>query len=360
MKKTLTVNLGGVVFNIDEDAYEMLDKYLTSLRLHFGKEEDADEIMNDFETRISELFNEKLQTGGNVITIAYVEEIIKRMGSPEEIFNEGEKGDGSEKQSDPTSGEEKAKKRLMRDMDDCMIGGVASGLAAYLGMDITIMRIIFIVLLVLPVPLPMVLIYIILWCVVPAAKTAADKLIMRGENVNLENIGRQVTEGFGKVNDYISSDKPRTALQKGGDLIIAIFGALMKVCAILVGIVLITVLFALVIALLVVFVGFIISIFNGAFSTPEYLHHLPVYVPALALVSGIFTVGIPLVAMIRAFLGNFMKLTPMSPVTKWVIIILWFVALFTFLPTCLALADAESIGWYFNNILNNFGILIRW
>jgi uncharacterized membrane protein YgaE (UPF0421/DUF939 family) len=89
MKKTLTVNLGGTVFQIDEDAYQLLDKYLANLRIHFRKEEGSEEIMNDFEMRISELFNERVRLGYEVITIEHVEEVIKRMGKPEELF-EGE------------------------------------------------------------------------------------------------------------------------------------------------------------------------------------------------------------------------------------------------------------------------------
>ena len=80
MKKTLTVNLGGTVFHIDEDAYQLLDKYLANLRIHFRKEEGSEEIMNDFEMRISELFNERVRLGYEVITIEHVEEVIKRMG----------------------------------------------------------------------------------------------------------------------------------------------------------------------------------------------------------------------------------------------------------------------------------------
>ena len=89
MKKTLTVNLGGTVFHIDEDAYQLLDKYLSNLRIHFREEEGSDEIMDDFEARISELLGERVRLGYEVITIEQVEEIIKRMGKPEEIF-EGE------------------------------------------------------------------------------------------------------------------------------------------------------------------------------------------------------------------------------------------------------------------------------
>ena len=85
MKKTLTVNLGGTVFHIDEDAYRLLDNYLSNLKIHFRKEAGADEIIDDIERRISELFTEKLAAGSQVITIAYVEEVIARMGKPEEL-----------------------------------------------------------------------------------------------------------------------------------------------------------------------------------------------------------------------------------------------------------------------------------
>src|SRR5574344_948202 len=95
MKKTLTVNLGGTVFHIDEDAYQLLDKYLSNLRVHFKKEEGSGEIMNDFELRIAELFNERVRLGYEVISIVEVENVITRMGKPEELF-EGEEETKSE------------------------------------------------------------------------------------------------------------------------------------------------------------------------------------------------------------------------------------------------------------------------
>ena len=88
MKKTLTVNLGGTVFHIDEDAYRLLDNYLCNLKLHFRKQEGAEEIVNDIENRISELFAEKLAAGSQVITITDVEEVIARMGKPEDFGEE--------------------------------------------------------------------------------------------------------------------------------------------------------------------------------------------------------------------------------------------------------------------------------
>ena len=137
MKKTLTVNLGGTVFHIDEDAYRLLDNYLSNLKIHFRKEAGADEIIDDIERRISELFTEKLAAGSQVITIAYVEEVIARMGKPEEL--EPDAGDaasgsgswdGSNHAGNTGAGAsataEKVSHHFYRNPDDKMVGGVVS------------------------------------------------------------------------------------------------------------------------------------------------------------------------------------------------------------------------------------------
>ena len=105
MKKTLTINLGGTVYHIDEDAYHLLDNYLANLRIHFRREEGAEEIVHDMELRISELFADRLNEGKQVITIEDVEEIIARMGKPEELSGEG---------NGETSGSEKTKGTTVR------------------------------------------------------------------------------------------------------------------------------------------------------------------------------------------------------------------------------------------------------
>ena len=92
MKKTLTVNLGGTVYHIDEDAYKLLDTYLSNLRIHFCREEGAEEIVHDMELRISELFTDRLRDGKQVITIEDVEEIIAQMGKPEDLGDEADGG----------------------------------------------------------------------------------------------------------------------------------------------------------------------------------------------------------------------------------------------------------------------------
>lgn len=344
MKKTLTVNLGGIVFNIDEDAYQLLDDYLSNLRVHFRNEEGTDEIMNDFEVRISELFNERIRLGFQVITIEHVEDIIRQMGKPEQLFEEEEEHPvrtNNVKETTEVKDGTTTKKRLMRDPDDRILGGVASGLAYYVGMDVTALRLILIVLLLLPLPTPfssIVLLYIILWMVVPVAKTAADKLIMRGKSVNLENIGKTVTDNFEKVsnnvNEYIHSDKPRTALQKAGDLIVSFFGVLLKIGAILLGLILIPVflLIALVLVILIIALvagglGTIFTNFPFFENDIQLLSEIPESIAFMGSIGGLSLIGIPLIGLIYLLCGRFLNLAPMSSGAKWTMIILWFIAL---------------------------------
>ncbi|MDR0758250.1 MAG: PspC domain-containing protein [Tannerella sp.] len=343
MKKTLSINLGGVVFNIDEDAYALLDRYLSTLRIHFGREGGTDEIMGDFETRISELFNERLRKGFQVITIEHVEEVIKRMGRPEEIFDgeENQPETETEKNSQPSS-TGKTRKRLMRDMDDHILGGVASGIAAYLGCDVTAVRLLLIVLLILPAPATVILVYVILWLVVPAAKTAADKLIMRGESVNLENLGKTVTDSFDRVNDYINSGKPRTALQKIGDFIVTFVGILLKIVTFLLAIVLIPALLAIIVVYLAVVTGLIAGGYDSIFGSHcSILQQQPVYILIIGGIAGILLLGIPLVALVHAFFGNFIKLNPFSTMTKWVLVMLWIIALIVSVAAGFAIVESN-------------------
>ncbi|MDR0796093.1 MAG: PspC domain-containing protein, partial [Tannerella sp.] len=141
MKKTLNVNLNGRVFTIDEDAYNLLDNYLNSLRSYFRKEEGASEIITDFEARIEELFREKTRLGYEVITLENVEEVIARVGKPADFEEKDEQDEERAAASEPAKG----KKRFYRNMDDKLIGGVCSGIAAYFGWNVVAIRILFII-----------------------------------------------------------------------------------------------------------------------------------------------------------------------------------------------------------------------
>lgn len=336
MKKTLTVNLGGTVFHIDEDAYQLLDKYLSNLRIHFRKEEGSEEIMNDFEMRISELFGERVRLGHEVITIEHVEEVINRMGKPEEIFEEEETEEEKENAKKRVFQEQVItdKKKLMRDPDNRVIGGVAAGIAAYMGWDTTAVRLAMILLLFIPFVHWMALLYIILWMVMPVARTAADRLIMRGKSVTLETIGQTVTDGFEKVssnvNDYISSDKPRNFFQKLADLFVTVFGFLLKFGAVLAGIILLPPL------LLIVFILFIVTValVGGGASVLYQLSPfgwdlysgVPVYMAVIGCIGVILLIGIPAIALLYAVCGQLFNLKPLPTSAKWTLLVLWLIA----------------------------------
>lgn len=189
MKKTFSVNLGNRVYNIDEDAYLMLSAYLERIEGHFSDLKEREDIINDIELRISELFLERLGVNKQVVTLVDVNEVIRIMGDPHEIS-------GSEEEPRSTWERTSGTKRIYRDPDDRMIGGVCAGLAGYTNIDPVIMRLIFVVLLFMGIG---ALAYIILWIVVPEARTTAQKLEMRGDSVNASNIGNFFKDEFESV-----------------------------------------------------------------------------------------------------------------------------------------------------------------
>lgn len=373
MKKTFTVNLNGIVFHIDEDAYQLLDSYLTNLRIHFSREEGSDEIMSDFEARISELLNERIRLGFSVITIEHVEEVIQRMGKPEELFAGEEKHAGSEfsAATETTAGasDRKFRKRLMRDPDDKMLGGVASGLAAYFGLDTTLLRLVMILLLIVSMTVPVTIIYIVLWLVLPLARTATDRLVMRGEPVNLENIGRTVTDGFEKASDdmraYIRTNAPRTQFQKIADFIVSFFAAVLKVGAVLLAILLIPVFIFVLFILLIVVFALIVGGWSAVFSylpidsDMYFVSEMPNYMAVWGSISGILLLGIPLLALLYRLFRRSLNLGPMAGAVKWVLLLVWLASL---VGVCAigVWALKEYGGFYFETISQTLPALSSW
>jgi len=190
MKITVSINLGGYSFNIDEDAYSEMKRYLKNLELHFAGEESASEILSDIETRMAELFRSKLTSYKQVITLEDVRQTISVMGTPEDISDEGHKS-ARDKFSTP------GYHRMYRDPDNRVIGGVCSGMGAYWNIDPLIVRIIFAAL-VLAGGIG-VLVYLILYIVLPEAKTTAQKIEMKGDPVNIHNIKEAVKNEFDTV-----------------------------------------------------------------------------------------------------------------------------------------------------------------
>ena len=169
MKKIININLSGRVIPIEDSAYEKLQAYIESLRRYFSHEDGRDEIINDIESRIAELMNEKVRKGAPSVTDADIDEIIASMGRPED-FAAAEAVDSKDQSQQGRQQynyrERKAKSRLYRDTSDKFIGGVCSGIAAYLNVDPAIVRILFAIITFGGFGLGF-LIYILLWMILP-------------------------------------------------------------------------------------------------------------------------------------------------------------------------------------------------
>lgn len=190
MNKTITVNIAGFQFNIEERAYEILKSYIDAIKKQLSREEDANEIIEDIEARIAELLSEKLVDGKDVITLTDIDAVIKVMGEPEDFsdheFTEETEDHSTEKE------ESTGDRRLYRDMDNATIGGVCSGLGAYFDLDPLFFKLIFVFLFI--VGGSGILLYIILWVLIPEAKTTSQKLQMKGVHVNIESIKKQAND----------------------------------------------------------------------------------------------------------------------------------------------------------------------
>jgi len=191
-----------MLFHIDENAYQKLQRYLEAIKRSFAGTTGSDEIIADIEARIAELFYEKMENERQVITAKEVDEVITIMGQPEDYHIDEEIFEDAPSGSRP-AGPSRVKK-LYRDIDRKYIGGVCAGLEYYIGLDALWIRLIFLFLAIFAGGFGLIA-YIILWILVPEAVTTAQKLDMTGEPVNISNIEKKVKEGFDGVADKVRS-----------------------------------------------------------------------------------------------------------------------------------------------------------
>lgn len=189
MKKTYNINLNNQIFYIDEDAYIQLQNYIETLEHHYFAEEDGREIMLDIESRIAELFRELLQKAHKeVVTQAEIDQVIGIMGTPDVIIDEDTEGHAS--QANNT-------RKLYRNPDKAILGGVAAGVASYFSFPVHWVRLIFILCgFFYGVA---IIVYIILWIVLPKAVTAKQKLEMKGKKINVSNIEQNIRDTYNEV-----------------------------------------------------------------------------------------------------------------------------------------------------------------
>jgi len=261
MNKTVNINLAGVFFHIDEDAYERLQRYLETIRQSFSNTQGRDEIISDIEARIAELFNAKVKNDRQVISIKEVEEIITIMGQPEDYMVDEEIFEDEPKATHQTT--RSTGKQLYRDTENGYVGGVSSGLSYYLGIESIWIRLLWVLLTIFSSG-AFVLIYIAFWIFVPQARTTADKLAMRGEEVTISNIEKKIREGFNDVSDSLKNvdyDKFGKRASAGATSAATTLGSIIKFC----------------LKLFVKFIGIMLILFAGS--------------TLIALFVGLFAVG---------------------------------------------------------------------
>jgi len=185
MKKTTTVSLSGSIFTLEEDAFHVLNGYLKRLEFHFSKEEGRQEIISDIESRIAEHLRETIKNENQAVDLNEINRVIKIMGEPGEI-------EGEENMKNDYQTSYKSYRRLYRDTDDRVLGGICTGMGHYWRIEPLLFRILFILTLFWG-GLGLIT-YIILWIVVPPAITTSQKLEMMGEAVTADNIGKSFNE----------------------------------------------------------------------------------------------------------------------------------------------------------------------
>ncbi|MFT4791573.1 MAG: phage shock protein PspC (stress-responsive transcriptional regulator) [Arcticibacterium sp.] len=303
MNKTLTINLANSIFNIDENAYNALQRYLEAVKKYLTGTKGNEEILADVEARIAELFTEKMTTDKQVIILSDVEAIIQVMGQPEDysidedIFDEHYKQPKTKTQV----------KKLYRDPESKLLGGVCSGIGHYLSIDPIWVRLLFIIFLFGGGF--SVITYIILWIIVPEANTTAQKLDMQGEAANLSNIEKKIKEGFENVTEKVKNadydgfkndvNKSSNSVIKGiGDFISLIFSTVGKIIS---------------------------TLFNVLGKFMGVLFILVGSLTLLGLFFGLFTVGILDISMLPGV--QFFPLINASELPIWVLSLLVFFAI---------------------------------
>ena len=340
MKKTVHVNIGGLAFILDEEAQQMLHNYFESLRHKFLSGEDAEEVIRDIELRIAELFTARLGSR-QVVSMEDVQEVMKLMGSPEDIAGEEPPASGVNDKSAVLPGG-KAQRRLFRDPEDSKVAGVIAGRCHYFGVkDPTWARLLVVVALLFSFG-TIVLIYVLLWIVMPVAHTAAEKLMMRGEPINIVTIEREVREAADRIEKNItltfSSD---SLVGRLGNLILLLIKGVWKIFLWVLG------LFAL--FLFVIIAGSLFGAFSIA-AVPLSVTLLPLLGIGgwlkVALISGIILfLGMPLLGIIYLVLRLIFDLRNRARYVKRSLFLIWLAGVFLLIVSGLYISqDFKSTG----------------
>ena len=333
MKKNITINLCGRLFQIDEDAYDMLQHYVDSLRSHFSHQSEGDEIVNDIEERIAELFEELNHTGVMAITIDHVKDIITRIGQPEELAGEDDStNDGTKQQTYKNAFDNlrtsTSNRRLFRNPNDKMVAGVLSGLAAYTNTDVIFWRLGAVLITLLWGT--GLLLYIIMAIIMPEAKTPEQRLQMEGKEINPKNLADEMVDE--KQAQPVSSNGLREVVSVLLKIVIGIVLFFLGTIALVLGISFLGVLMAVIFAVIMpaktaIALPFTLS---GMGLAEVWANHPAVLIAlAIALLATLF---IPVYAIVHLILSYTKRIKHMSVAQRIVWVVLWLVSLCALIP----------------------------
>jgi phage shock protein PspC (stress-responsive transcriptional regulator) len=331
MNKTIIINISGVIFHIEEDAYEMLKTYMNEVKQHFASYKDNFEIITDIENRIAEMFSDLLvKENKQVIVLSDVNLIISRMGNPSDFEAEEE-----DEQHQPDF-EKTTERKFFRDMEDRVIGGVCAGIGHYFNIEAKWIRIAFLILLIFKgfglIP------YLLLWIVIPKANSRTERMEMKGEKINLQAFQKNVEDELAavKTNFLNATDHARPSLNRLGSFIRDIITALTnlmgttgKLLIKALGFLIITIMCGLVVSafvLLLVFLGYAGSAdINGIFP----LNALRESLRPIVFVATFLVLFIPLLGIIFFTLRVFFNNTTISRSIGFSLLMIWILALGT-------------------------------
>ena len=353
MNKTVSINLAGIFFHIDEDAYQNLKNYFKAIKKSLQNSEGESEILADIEGRVSELFSERIKSSQHVISNKEVDEIVSIMGQPEDykideaLFEESPEQEKSDIH----------KRRLFRDSDGAYVGGVSAGLGHYFGIDPLLIRLVWVLLIFGAGMGP--LLYVILWILIPAAKTTAEKLAMMGKPVTISNIEKKVQEEFenvkaslervknsvksDKINDLGSTiqSKSRSFFETLCDIAMFLFKLFFKAIGLLFIVVSISSLIGFFISLLTVGIADAVHFPGLDFADLVNSSTLPLW---LVSILALLIAGIPIVFLLLLGLRMVSSRAPqLNRYTKLALLGVWIIVLITLITLSLKLASDYRI-----------------
>jgi phage shock protein PspC (stress-responsive transcriptional regulator) len=329
MNKTIIININGIVFHIEEDAYEILKNYMTEIKRHFSNSADSLEITTDIENRVAEMFSELLEKDNKQVIVEQdVNQVIEQMGSVAD-FENAESDDAHA----PIYNTGTAGRRLFRDPDDHLVAGVCAGIANYFNINPVWLRLAFA--LFIPVGGSGLLLYIILWIVVPKAVSRADKMAMKGEKQDLQGFKKNFEDEMSSMRQNLSNfgHEARPFVYKARDFagdffhhLGIFFNGAGKVLIKLVGVCILLAAFGAAIFLVVVFVGTI------GFGAEFGDHLLPFRMANSELVNNILTTGflvafIPVITIILVTIRGIFNVGSIGKSTGTVLLVLWLCSL---------------------------------